>query len=375
MASRLICHLTSVHSRDDVRIFHKECRSLIGKGYRVILIVSDGKSDKVREGIQIIGLAKFSNRLLRMFFSPLMIFLRSLRVNADLYHLHDPELIPIGLLLKLFGKMVIFDSHEDVSKQILGKPYLGETSRFFLSRSYLVFESIVCRWFDAIIAATPYIRDKFLKINSNTLEVNNFPILGELFEGIPSWSKRKKQVCYIGNIAKIRGIEEDILSTAFFKNDITLCIAGRFTDSVFEKQAKSLSQWNSIRALDWLSREEVKQLLNESMAGLVTLHPRENFLDSLPVKMFEYMSAGIPVIASDFPMWRAIIEKNQCGICVDPMNPQQIADAVNTLVENTELAETMGKNGRDAVLREFNWSIEEQKLFYIYERVLNRRNL
>lgn len=95
-----------------------------------------------------------------------------------------------------------------------------------------------------------------------------------------------------------------------------------------------------------------------------------NYLDSLPIKMFEYMSAGIPVVASNFPLWKEIIEKNRCGVCVDPLSPKDIAKAINFIVQNPQIAQKMGENGKRAILEKYNWQIEEQKLFNIYEGLL-----
>jgi glycosyltransferase involved in cell wall biosynthesis len=107
------------------------------------------------------------------------------------------------------------------------------------------------------------------------------------------------------------------------------------------------------------------------MAGLVTLKPLVNYLDSLPVKMFEYMEAGIPVIASNFPYWKSIVEPIDCGICVDPQDPEAIRKAILELVNNPVKAHEMGKKGREAIWTKYNWSIEEQKLLSFYQRMIN----
>ena len=125
--------------------------------------------------------------------------------------------------------------------------------------------------------------------------------------------------------------------------------------------------WEKTDHLGWLDRSGVEQVLQESVAGLVTLHPVINYVDALPVKMFEYMAAGVPVIASDFALWRQIIEGNQCGLCVDPLDPQAIAAAIDYLIANPTEAKQMGLNGQRSVRERFNWSIEEQKLLKLYQ--------
>ena len=126
-----------------------------------------------------------------------------------------------------------------------------------------------------------------------------------------------------------------------------------------------------MNSLGFVDRDRVRQVLSRSMAGLVTLHPIINYIDALPVKMFEYMSAGIPVIASDFPLWREIIQGDDCGLLLDPLNPAAIAHAIDYLVSHPEEAQRMGKNGRTAVETKYNWTMEEKKLLAFYDNILN----
>ena len=118
-----------------------------------------------------------------------------------------------------------------------------------------------------------------------------------------------------------------------------------------------------------MSRGGVKELLNSARAGLVLLHPRINYVDALPIKLFEYMAVGIPVIASDFPLWRTIVDGANCGILVDPMKPEQIAKAIDWLLDNPREARKMGERGRRAVLERYNWSLEEKKLIELYDKL------
>ena len=172
---RKIVNITSAHSRHDTRIYHKICKSL-SKYYSVTLICADGKGSVLDKKISIIDLGSFKNRTVR-FLSFLKIFKKALKINGDLYHLHDPDLILVGLLLIAKGKKVIFDSHEDIELDILDKNYIPLILRKIISKIYNIFEKFSLQKFHGIIAATPHICRKLIKINPCTIDINNFPII------------------------------------------------------------------------------------------------------------------------------------------------------------------------------------------------------
>lgn len=360
-----ITHLTSAHPRYDTRIFVKECCTLAKvSDYEVNLVVADDKGYEEKNNVKIYDVGKKTGKLNRIFKTTRLVYKKAIALNSDVYHFHDPELIPIGLKLKRKGKIVIFDSHEDVPKQLLGKPYLNPYVLKILSTIFEKIEDYACKKFDYIVAATPFICQKFKPINPNSIDINNYPILEEL-ENNESWLIKKREVCYIGGIAKVRGARE-IVKAMELTTEIKLNLVGNIPELSLEKELKAYDGWKKVNEFGFLDRNGVAAVLQNSMAGLVTLHPIINYIDALPVKMFEYMIAGIPVITSDIPLWREIIEGNKCGICVDPFNIQEIADAITFFVENPEMAQEMGQNGKKAVYDRYNWSIEEQKLLNVY---------
>lgn len=362
---RRIVHLTSAHPRDDIRIFIKQCRTLAAHGYDVTLVVADGKGDEHIDGVAIADVGRLPGRLNRILRTTRRVYNKALALDADLYQFHDPELMPVGLKLKRRGKAVIFDSHEDVPRQLLGKPYLGPVSRRVLPPLVSAYQRFACARFDGIIAATPSIRDLFLKINPATVDVNNFPIIGEFERALP-WTEKEKQVCFIGRISSIRGIRQMVQAGALLQSGARLHLAGIFSEPAVEAQVKAHPGWERVTDHGVLDRAGVHDLLAHSVAGLVTLLPLPNHVDALPTKMFEYMSSGIPVIASSFPLWREIVEGNRCGICVDPFDPKAIAAAIDYLVWHPDIAQAMGERGRKAVLEKYNWDVEASRLTNFY---------
>jgi glycosyltransferase involved in cell wall biosynthesis len=363
-----ITHLTSAHPRYDTRIFIKECCSLVKvEDYEVSLIVADGLGDEVRDAVSIYDVGKLEGRMNRMTKTTGQVLQKAIEIDSDVYHLHDPELIPIGLKLKKMGKKVIFDAHEDLPKQILAKHYLNKYVKKFLSSFVSKAEISALRKFDHVVTATPTIRDKFQRENINALDVNNYPLLDELIDICPILEE--KTLCYIGLLYETRGIREIIEAIADL--DVTLIVAGKFFDTDFEREIRKLPGWKKVDFRGFVDRDGIKEILTQSVAGLVTLHPTPSYIEAYPVKMFEYMSAGLAVIASDFPLYRTFVIDNDCGICVDPLNTEAITKAIESVTKDLILAKKLGQEGRYAIKEKYNWEKEEKKLFEGYENVLS----
>ena len=358
--------MSSAHPQDDTRIFYKQCKTLVNAGYSVSLIVQH--KDEEIDGVKIKGVDIPKNRKERMLKTTQQVYKQALICNADIYHFHDPELIPVGLRLKRKGKKVIYDVHEDVPRQILSKGWIAAPFRKIISWMAEHYENRAVRQFDCIITATPYIRDRFIKINKNSMDINNYPLLSELHTANTEWDRKEKLVCYVGGIGRIRGIREMVQAIGMTK--YSLLLAGGFESSEERDIAVSKDGWKHIIELGHINRQGVKEVLSRSMAGLVLFHPEPNHINAQPNKMFEYMSAGIPVIASDFPLWKEIVEDNNCGICVNPLDVNEIADAINYIMDNPEQTRQMGENGRRAIEEKYNWEKEGFKLLKIYEGLL-----
>ncbi|WP_017726175.1 glycosyltransferase family 4 protein [Halalkalibacterium ligniniphilum] len=362
-----ICHLTSAHPYKDTRIFLKECRSLSKSGYAVHLIAPSAPNEKIN-GIDVHGVEKEAGgRFKRMTKTVNDVYKKAVDINAEIYHFHDPELIPVGLKLKRAGKKVIYDVHEDVPRQILSKHWIRKGIRRSISWSFEQYENHAAKKFDGVVTATPFINERFSKLGCHAVNVNNYPLIDELQLKVKSWEKKQHAVCYVGGIGKIRGIHEMV--EAIKKVDGKLLLAGAFANKEDEHKAIRKEGWEKVDFLGYLDREGIREVFQQSVAGLVVLHPTANYIDALPVKMFEYMAAGIPVIASNFPLWNEIIEENQCGICVDPLEPKKIANAIQFFIKNPVEAKRMGQNGRLAIKEKYNWETENMKLLQLYNQI------
>jgi glycosyltransferase involved in cell wall biosynthesis len=362
-------HLTTVHSRSDVRIFYKMCCSLANAGHETTMIVSDGKGQQNTCGVNIIDIGSSKNRLDRMLNASRRMLRAALDVNADIYHLHDPELLWVALKLKRRGKRVIFDAHEDVQKQILSKDYLWINSRKSISYAYGIYQKYCCRRLDGVVGATPSIHEMLKSFSHNTVLLSNYPLPDEIFTAT-CWKDKLQEVCFIGGLTEGRGAFQVVDALANAKSDVKLNFAGSFSTPALRDALIAKPSWKHVTEWGWLSRSDVRAVLARSRIGIVTFLPEPNHTEALPNKIFEYMSAGIPVIASNFPLWRQIVEGCAAGICVDPTRPEEIALAIDALLLDTERAREYGENGRRAVQEQYNWSSEELKLLNFYTQIL-----
>ncbi|MGL6072458.1 glycosyltransferase family 4 protein [Craterilacuibacter sp.] len=359
-----IVHLTSAHPRHDIRIFVKECATLADAGFDVTLVVADGLGEEIKSGVRIhdVG-AKSGGRLARMTATVKRIYVAALALQPDVVHFHDPELLPAALRLKQAGIKVVYDVHEDMPRQILGKHWIPDRARPLVAGGFERIEDWAVSRFDAIVTSTPHIRDRFLSRNANSVAICNFPILSELVRDT-AWESRRNEVCYLGSISRIRGIAPII--AALPDTHVRLNLAGLWSEAGLQQSMQREPGWARVNDLGVLDRQGVAAVLAKSKIGLVTLFPTPNYVDALPIKLFEYMAAGMPVIASDFPVWRAIVDDAGCGLLVDPQDPQAIAAAIGELMGDEERARAMGEAGRQAVLAKYSWAAEGEKLVALY---------
>jgi len=366
MDDKKICILTSVHPVFDVRIFHKETKSLVNAGYNVTLVAQHSKNEIVN-GVKIIALPKPRNRFMRIFGLSWRAFYLALHQHAAVYHFHDPELIFIGILLKLLGKKVIYDVHEDLPKQILNKDWIGNVNvRKYVALIVNLIDHIGALLFDKIIYVVPDITEKYPK--NKTIILRNFPIL-KLIDNtvITDYKKNKPVIIYTGGLTRIRGIKEIIQAMEYIDNKAVLWLLGKWESEKFKKECENLRGWKYTKYLGLVSLEEVFQYMKIADIGISTLYPVKNYLISLPIKVFEYMAFSLPMVMSNFPYWQKIF--GNCALFVDPYDSKDIAEKISYFLDNPDEAKELGKEGRKLIEEKYSWEAESRKLLEMYENL------
>ena len=366
-----ISHLTSAHSRYDTRIFLKECVSLAKvECYDISLVVADSLGYEEKNGVQIFDVGKLDGRINRMFRTTKNVLVKAIELDSDIYHFHDPELIPVGIKLKKLGKKVIFDIHENIAIQIKDKVYLNYFFRNILSYIYAIYEKKALKKFDMLVLAENSYIEYYSKISNNISVILNMPDL-EPLKKFQIDNREKNSLFYIGGISNNRGLDVTIEALKILKEqipDIYMHYIGNAYDNVLESIDMESIQDN-IKFYGPMPLFEGLELSKEAKVGLSILKPIGNYISSYSTKVFEYMAVGLPVITSNFELYKDIVEKHYCGLCVDPLDPKEIAEAVKYIVTHPKKAKEMGENGRKAVIERYNWAIEEKKLFKIYQEL------
>jgi len=368
-----VCHISTAHRTTDNRIFHKECVTLASVGYDVILIAR-GESG-IKSGVRIISFPNLS-RTKRLLYGRYIALKLALEIDADIYHLHDPDLLLIARKLKQKGKKVIFDSHENVAAQILCKSYIPKIIRHLISKGYGVYEKHIISLIDGAIVVTPSQLPMFEKYQNNIQLVTNYPLVDDVF--VQNVGKKTQQtsfqICFAGGISP-QWSQEIILEAICGLNDVHYTIAGLVDQGYLEKLQKNIAWDNKVSFLGFVSKEQVADIYNNSSCGIALLrHDTQVGIEGTlgNTKLFEYMKFGLPVICSDLILWKEIVDKYDCGIAVNPTDVNAIRDAIMLLKDNSEVARQYGINGQTAFKNVFNWDTQVPMLLKVYENIINQ---
>lgn len=364
---RKVCHLTSVHHLYDTRIFYKQCISL-AKRYEVVLVGQNGDG-LLHEGVMFAPLAAFpTNRIARMLWGVPAVIRQAFREKADVYHIHDPELMPGGWILKLFGKRVIYDVHEDYPRDILGKEWIWPPLRNLIAAVVKLTEAISFRLFDAVVPVTEDI-SRYFK-GDKCYIVHNYPRL-DLIDAVASRIKEdgeKPIIYYAGDLSVIRGVVTLVEAMAMVSSEAELWLAGPWENDSVRSQCENSAGWAKCRYLGKLSFRDAIATMKSASIGVVPFKPHGNHFNALPNKAFEYMSCSLPMVLSDFPFWRQYF--GAFGSFYDPMSSKALAEQLDFVLSNWSIEKERAVKARQFVEDNRSWEAEEKVLFKMYEKIL-----
>lgn len=362
-----VVHVSSAHPWTDNRIHYRECVSLQAMGYHVHLIAIESSVDAPETAVEVTALSRLP-RLRRVLFGSARAVSRGLKTKATIFHFHDPELVWAIPFLRLLGKKVIFDAHEDLPMQVLSKEYLRPAAIPFM-KAAAYFAIGLASMSNHVVAATETIAKRFPEDRVSV--VHNYPPLRSVEASATSVLERSKSLVYVGGIGVARGVLQmvEALASHDFPAGWNLELAGAMPPALADR-LKASDGWERVAYHGTVSPDRARDLILSSRVGLVVLQDSLAHRDSLPTKMFEYFASGVPVIASDFPLWRSIIEEYDCGILVDEKSPSAIAAAVAEYDADPVLLERHSNNARRVAVELLNWAHEEPTLESVYKRVI-----
>lgn len=361
-----VCHFTSVHPWNDIRIFEKECVGLAEAGFDVHL-VSPNAVEGTHKGVHVHSVVPTSSgRIYRMLKLSKLVYEKALVIDADIYHFHDPELLPYGRKLQKKGKKVIYDSHEDVPADILHKYWIKpHFIRQLISKIYNLYEKNTVKKLSGLISVVEIITDKF--INKNKATIKNFPAIKHFVTG---GSERENTVIYSGGLMRIRGIKEIIQSLAYLTDKPKIILFGKWESEEYMQECMVLPEWKFIDFRGFVPVEETYREMAKAKIGLTLLQPVGQNLYSLPIKTFEYMASGLVSINSNFPYWKELF--GDSALFVNPNDPEAIANKIEAVLSDDLFRMTLANKGKNLVNTSCNWESEKLKLIEFYQKIYNQ---
>lgn len=369
-----ICHVLSGYLRDDARI-NRQCQSLLKAGHEVFILTNDGLNDNETENIKIKVCKKFwKNRFNEILFARWQFHKEIKEIDADVYQLHSPELLNLVWYIKKMNKKIVYDAHEDLPNHILEKEWIPSILRNLISFLSILYFNLVLSKIDGIISPHAHVTEKLKTINSVSEEITNFPkIKSQISFSLKNYLSRDEIVCYAGTVYNYSN-QENTIDVVKKISGLKYHVAGHI-DVGFKESLEKRADSEKIKILGRLEKNELTHFLGRTVIGLSIYDYKKNLggdIGSFATnKLFEYMEAGLPIICTDYKMWKELVEEVNCGICVRPNNKEDLNNALVTLLSDKEKAYRMGQNGRYAVEKKYNWLSQEKKYNSFFAEILN----
>ncbi|QRG66240.1 glycosyltransferase [Brevibacillus choshinensis] len=369
-----VCIFAPVHVSTDVRVYQKEAKALASAGYSVVLLARsvEGMNEELSgEMLSVEGVPRYKNRLQRFLLQPLMLR-KILRTKASIIHLHNPDTLPLGFLLKLLGKTVIYDTHEDFTQRILMREWIPARLRTYIAKAVGKLEAWAGRVFDASIATQP---DVAKRLGSKCIVLENAPISrGELIERAYAYSHSiprtvEFRAIYVGTIGRSRGLIQMVKAMEYVNQYVSarLWLVGPVHDQAGMEEAKARAGWKYVDYMGSVPQEQAFAYIIRADVGLITICDIGDHAKTSPNKIFEYQRFGIPFIASNFAAWREKVGHVGAGVFVDQEDALEIAQMITLMHDRPQLAKEMGRRGMAYTINEYNWEAESEKLVSLYQ--------
>ena len=368
--------LTTVHDPHDTRIYHKESRTLADAGYDVSILAHHPR-DESANGIDIVSIGTADSRAERWKHLYRMYRTAAAR-DSDVYHFHDPELLPVGVWLsRTTDAGVVYDVHEDYENAIRHRDWIPDAVTPTLGRIVPAGQSVCAKRFDAVVTATEWIAEGFEERgHTNVTPVRNFPITEEITMGDPpeqpGW---EHTLVYVGSVSETRGIYRMLELTSELRSrglDVGLWVLGRFANVATAKRARSYIRDNdlnnAVRLFGRVEYVDIFSYLAFADIGLA-LVDADRYEYVIPTKVFEYMYAKLPTIATETLGPRKYLP-DDAGLLVDETNIKKQVELIKGLLENPKKRGEMGQAGREHVEGEYSWKSESKKVLDVYSKVI-----
>lgn len=290
-----------------------------------------------------------------------------LKIRPQIVHIFVAELLPLAFVFRWLGAEVIYEVQENLYKKIPLKSY---NRGWFFELMFRHFDQQARRFFKFVLTEDAYLQE-YKNLLRPFAVVHNFAESRWLSWPLPQPNYHSPSFFYAGVISLERGFDTMVAAlkkVSLQYPNVHLRLFGHLRIS--EESLRDLSDYeamqNHLTFYGYVAQEQAFEYAKTSLAGIVLLKPVGDYVDSYPTKLFDYMALGLPVITSDLPLLKEVIEAHKCGFCVSAYDADSLAHAMITCIENPVLMTQMGRNGREAVINKYNWEKEGASLLNLY---------
>ncbi len=362
-----VCQLTSGHTLDDERVLHRMGRGAAEAGF-FSEVVGPASSHSVLGGVDLVAspLRPGASVGWRRWTNSLYTLSWAFRNRRDIYQIHDPDFLLAALVLKLFGRKIVYDVHDDYKASVKDRLRRHRWLARWVPKIWWSFERNVARVFDGVIVADRHLAAKFA--HCAPVVLGNYPRL-DFTPPAETEEEGTFNLIYVGGVTWERGLGVTLDALRRLPQaELRLHVIGAGRDSALMEALRAESRVVLHGRVPWT---ELHRYYRQAHVGLALYQPLAGFVTvDHSVKIVEYMAAGIPVLCSNFPGLKTFVEDAGCGLVVQPDDAEAIAEKIQALLDDPDLRRRLGATGRRLFETEYNWEKHQGRLIGLYERIL-----